>query len=191
MTAINQLLNKVEWHEERKTLRSLALSCDLEESVKWGKLCFSLNGNNIAIIYGLKGYCALGFFKGALLKDDDGVLIAPGAHSQAMRQLRFTGLKEIKDREDQIVRFLQKAIQAERDGLKVVFREKETLSYSDELQDRLDDDPEFAAAFDALTHGRKRGYLLHFSGAKQAKTRIARIDKARERVLAGKGITDR
>ncbi|HEY9092640.1 YdeI/OmpD-associated family protein [Parasphingorhabdus sp.] len=188
---IDKLLNKPIWQEERKKLRSLILDCGLDESVKWSKLCYSYQGSNAAIIYAMKNYCALGFFKGALLEDDKNILVKPGKHSQAMRQMRFSGLQEITDNENTIKAYIAKAIQAEKDGLEVDFDAKENLTYPDELVDILDGDPELAEAFDTLTPGRKRGYILHFTDAKQSKTRVARIEKSREKILKGKGYNER
>lgn len=188
---IDKILNKPIWQEERKRLRSLILDCGLDESVKWGKLCYSYHGSNAVIIYAMKNYCALGFFKGALLEDDKNILVKPGKHSQAMRQMRFSGLQEITDSENIIKAYIAKAIQAEKDGLEVDFDAKENLTYPDELVDILDGDPELAEAFDTLTPGRKRGYILHFTDAKQSKTRVARIEKSREKILKGKGYNER
>lgn len=188
---IEKLIRQESWREERLKLRSLALDCGLEESVKWGKLCYAFNGANVAIIFCLKNYCALGFFKGALLADENGLLVAPGKHSQAMRQLRFTSLQAIADSEDWIRACIRNAIQVERDGLEVAFEEKDNLSYPKELLDYLEEDPEFASAFDKLTPGRRRGYVLHYSQAKQSGTRTSRILRSRDHVLAGKGLTGR
>ena len=188
---VKKLLDQKNWQEERKKLRSLILDCDLQEAVKWGKLCYRFNDSNVVIIYGMKNYCALGFLKGSLLEDDDEVLVQPGKHSQAMRQLRFEGLEQIEDREAQIREYIGKAIQAEKDGLAVDFDEKDDLEYPDELQDALDDDSELAEAFEELTPGRQRGYVLHISDAKKSETRERRIEKARSKIMRGKGINER
>jgi uncharacterized protein YdeI (YjbR/CyaY-like superfamily) len=188
---VERLLAQSNWHEERKKLRSLILDCGLEENVKWGKLCYASEGSNVVIIFALKDYFALGFFKGALIDDERDILVRPGEHSQAMRQIRFAGLKDIVDSENMVRDYIGKAIQAEKDGLEVDFAEKDNLSYPDELQACLDDDQEFAAAFEALTPGRRRGYVLHISGAKTSATRMSLIEKARPRVLGGKGLNER
>lgn len=188
---VKHLLAQENWHEERKRLRALILGCGLEERVKWGKLCYAHNDANVAIIYGMKAYCAIGFFKGSLLEDEDEVLVQPGKHSQAMRQLRFRSIAEIEDRADLIIRFIKRAVQAEKDGLEVDFTEKDNLDYPAELQDALDDDPDLAQAFEGLTPGRQRGYVLHICDAKQAETRTRRIEKSRPRILQGKGINER
>lgn len=184
---VEDLLSKTDWQDERRKLRDILLDCGLEERVKWGKLCYAYKGSNVVIIYGMKNFCALGFFKGSLLEDEDCLLVQPGKHSQAMRRLHFGSLGEIEESEDTIRRFIDRAIQAEKAGLEVEFTEKEDLDYPDELLDALDDDPELAEAFEELTPGRQRGWLLHFSDAKKAETRKRRIRKARSKILRGKG----
>lgn len=188
---VKDLLNQKNWQDERRRLRDILLDCGLEERVKWGKLCYAWEDSNVAIIYGLKNSCAVGFFKGSLLEDEGGVLVQPGKHSQAMRRLHFESLDEIEDNEDMIRRFTQRAIQAEKDGLEVEFTEKNNLDYPDELLDALDDDPELTEAFNELTPGRQRGWVLHFSDAKQSETRARRIIKARSKIIAGKGWNER
>lgn len=188
---VEELLNQENWPDERRKLREILLDSGLEERVKWGKLCYAWDDSNVAIIYGMKNSCAVGFFKGSLLEDEDGVLVQPGKHSQAMRRLHFESLDEIKDSEDMIRRFTQRAIQAEKDGLEVEFTEKDNLDYPDELLDALDDDPELTEAFKELTPGRQRGWVLHVSDAKQSETRARRIKKARSKIIAGKGWNER
>lgn len=188
---VESLLNQKNWQDERRRLRDILLDCGLEERVKWGKLCYAWEDSNVAIIYGMKNSCAVGFFKGSLLEDEDGVLVQPGKHSQAMRRLHFESLEEIKFGEDTIRRFTLRAIQAEMDGLEVAFTEKDNLDYPDELQDALDDDPELVEAFEELTPGRQRGWVLHFSDTKQSETRARRVEKARSKIIAGKGWNER
>lgn len=188
---VENLLAETQWNDERRRLREIVLSCGLDEAVKWGKLCYAFEGRNVAIIFGLKSYCAIGFFKGALLSDDENILVSPGEYSQAMRQLRFSSLDEIADNETTIVRYVEEAIQIEKDGREIEFAEKDALSYPGELADAFADDPGFAAAFENLTPGRRRGYVIHFTGAKQPKTRISRIEKCKPKILAGKGLNDR
>ena len=188
---VESLLNQKNWQDERRRLRDILLDCGLEERVKWGKLCYAWEDSNVAIIYGMKNSCAVGFFKGSLLEDVDGVLVQPGKHSQAMRRLHFESLEEIEVGEDTIRRFTLRAILAEKDGLEVAFTEKDNLDYPDELQDALDDDPELAEAFEELTPGRQRGWVLHFSDAKQSETRARRVDKARSKIITGKGWNER
>ena len=188
---VKDLLNKAEWREERRRLRDILLDCGLEERVRWGKLCYAHRGGNVAIIYGMKDSCALGFFKGSLLEDEDGLLVRPGKHSQAMRRLHFGSLAEVEEGEDTIRRFVDRAVQAERDGLEVAFTETDELDYPSELWDALDGDPELAEAFEGLTPGRQRGWVLHVSGAKRPETRARRVDKARSKIIAGKGMNER
>lgn len=188
---VNALLNKTQWQEERKKLRAMLLDCQLTEDVKWGKLCYSFRETNVTMIYGMKAYCALGFFKGSLLKDPKGILVAPGEHSQAMRQVRFTQAQEIDALEATLKAYLHEAIDVEKAGLAVDFREKHELTYPEEFQLTLDGHPALKAAFEALTPGRQRGYILHFSGAKQSSTRVSRIEKCIPSILEGKGLNDR
>lgn len=189
--AVQDLLAKPAWHEERKMLRDIVLGCKLVEEVRWGKLCYTFEGNNVAIIYGLKSYCALGFLKGILLKDAKGLLHKPGENSQSARWFRFTALQEIQETEPILKTYIQEAIEVERSGAKVEFKAKRELVFAKELLGKFKDDPVFKAAFTALTPGRQRGYNLLFSEPKQSKTRIARIEKNRQRILDGKGRQDR
>ncbi|MCE8013219.1 YdeI/OmpD-associated family protein [Billgrantia desiderata] len=188
---VEALLSQPQWHDERKRLRAIALSCQLTESVKWGKLCYSAENGNVAMIFGMKDYCALGFFKGSLLKDPERILVAPGEHSQAMRQARFTQLSEIEAQSDVLEAYLLEAIALEKAGAKMDFNEKHELAYPAELQTALDGNAALKAAFEALTPGRQRGYILHFSGAKQSSTRASRIEKCMLDILAGKGLNGR
>lgn len=190
-TKIEDLLSKQEWQQERRALRSIILSCGLEEEVKWGKLCYSYQGENAVIIFGLKDYCAIGFFKGALFADGANILVAPGANSQAMRQIRFTSLDEISKSEELIKSYIAKAVQAAQDGLEVDFSAKNNLAYPDELKEALERDDAFAKAFADLTPGRQRGYVIHFADAKQAKTRAARVAKSKAKIMDGKGLNER
>lgn len=188
---VDALLSKARWQEERKKLRAILLACQLTEEVKWGKLCYTFQKNNVVMIYGLKEYCALGFFKGALLNDANGILVTPGEHSQAMRQIRFTSLREIGETEASLKSYIHEAIELEKAGLKVDFKEKRELEVPEEFQEKLDEIPALRTAFEALTPGRQRGYVLHFSGAKQSRTRVSRIEKCIPRICAGKGLNDR
>lgn len=190
-TKIQALIDKAQWREERKKLRALLLGSQLDESVKWGKLCYSLDGANVAVIFGMKHYCAIGFFKGSLIDDTRALLVSPGENSQAMRQMRFTTLADIDAQKDVIRNYIQRAIEVEKAGLQVDFKAKRELTAPEELQQQLDDDPALAEAFAALTPGRQRAYILHFSGAKQSKTRASRVEKCIPRILAGKGLNDR
>lgn len=185
--SVQELIDQPNWQQERRMLRSLALEGGLQEAVKWGKLCYQRDGANVAIIYGLKHYCALGFFKGALMPDDAGLLVAPGDHSQAMRQLRFTDLQSIVDSEQTIRAHIEQAIQIESDGLKVSFDEKADIAHPEELLEHFEADPEFRSAFERLTPGRKRAHILKYAQAKQSATRKSRIARSRDNVLAGRG----
>lgn len=188
---VEMLLAKEDWQLERRKLRSMILATGLSEAVKWGKLCYGFEGSNVAIIYGMKAYCAVGFFKGSLLKDEAGLLVSPGKHSQAMRQLRFRNLDGINDNAERISALIEQAIQVEKDGLKVAFDEKDNLDFPDELRDALEGDPELSEAFQKLTLGRQRGYVLHVSQARQPDTRTRRIAKFRSKVIEGKGLNNR
>lgn len=191
LSEVEALLAQTSWHDERRKLRAILLECGLSEGVKWGKLCYAHQGANIAIIYGLKTYCAIGFFKGVLLDDPDGLLVAPGQNSQSMRQFRFRNMADITGQVVRIHDFAAQAIAVEMSGRTVEFTQKDNLVLPEELVAEFDADPDFAAAFDTLTPGRQRGYVLQISQAKQSQTRLARVHKFRPRILAGKGLSDR
>ena len=180
-----------DWRAEKQRLRAILLDFPLTEELKWRQPCYTFQGANVVILGGFKQTCDLGFFKGSLLDNPHGLLIPPGPHSQASRQLRFTSVQEIEEKEPIIRATLQNAIEVERAGLKVDFREKSELVFADELLAKMEADPDFKTAFEALTPGRQRGYNLFFSAAKQSKTRAARIEKHAARILEGKGIHDR
>lgn len=179
-----------QWQEEYKLLRSLALGCDLTEELKWGKPCYTLNNSNVVLIHGFKEYCALLFHKGALLNDEQNLLIQQTENVQAARQLRFTSYDQIHDMQDDIKAYIKDAIRVEKAGLKVEMKKTAEYEIPEELQEKLNADSELEEAFYSLTPGRQRGYLLYFSQAKQAKTRIARIEKYTPHILAGKGFND-
>ncbi len=178
------------WQEEYQKLRTIVLDCGLTEELKWGVPCYTLNGSNVVLIHGFKEYCALLFHKGALLKDSEDILIQQTENVQAARQLRFTELEEILELEPIIKAYIHEAIEVEKAGLKVELKKTKEFDMPEEFQTALDEDPELKDAFKALTPGRQRGYLLHFSGAKQSKTRVSRIEKATPDILAGKGLND-
>jgi len=173
------------WRDEFYRLREIALSCGLTEEFKWGWPCYAHNKKNVVLIHGFKEYCALMFFNGALLKDPDHILIQQTENMQATRQIRFRNVSEIDAK--QVKAYIEAAIDVEKAGLKVVFKKTSDFKVVEEFQARLDADPALKAAFEALTPGRQRAWLLHFSTAKQAKTREARIDKAIPDIFAGKG----
>lgn len=179
-----------QWREETELLRQLALGCGLTEELKWGKPCYTFEGGNVAIIQGFKAYCALMFFKGALLKDPKGILQKPGANSQAAHQVRFTSAREITAQKAVLKAYLQEAIALEKAGLKVEFN-KEPEPTPAELQATLDRNPALKKAFAALTPGRQRSYILHISSAKQSATRVTRAEKCAAGILAGRGFNER
>ena len=179
------------WRHEMAALREVVLAAGLEESVKWGKPCYGAAGGNVAIIQPFKGFLALMFFKGALLADPEGVLRDQGENSQAAKRMEFAGVGEVRAQAAVIRAYLAEAVALERAGAKVDFAAKRALELTDELVDRLDADPELAAAWAGLTPGRQRSWVLHLAGAKQAATRASRVDKARPEILAGKGLGGR
>lgn len=184
------LKQEKQWSEETALLRRLALDCGLTEELKWGKPCYTFEGGNIAIIQGFKAYCALMFFKGALLKDPKGILQKPGANSQAAHQARFTRASEIVAAESTLKAYLQEAISLEKAGLKVAFKKSPEPTPA-ELQAALDRSPALKKAFAALTPGRQRSYILHISSAKQSATRATRAEKCAPGILAGRGFNER
>jgi uncharacterized protein YdeI (YjbR/CyaY-like superfamily) len=176
------------WHEEFRTLRAIMRDFDLSEEFKWGHPCYALDKTNIVLMHGFKEYCALLFFKGALMKDPSGILIQQTENVQAARQIRFTSADEIKRMANMLKSYIQEAIEVEKAGLKIEF--KKEFEIPEEFRSELDQHPDLKKAFEALTPGRQRAYFLHFSGAKQAKTRQARIEKYIPQILEGKGIDD-
>jgi len=188
---VDRLVAKVKsWRAEFEALRKVALGCGLAEQVKWGQPCYTLEGRNIVLIHGFKEYCALLFFKGALMKDPDSILIQQTENVQAGRQIRFTDLQEIIEQEAVLKAYIREAITVEQAGLKVPLKKTEEFAIPEEFQDELDENPALKAAFEALTPGRQRAYLLHFSAPKQSKTRTARIEKCVQLILAGRGLND-
>jgi len=178
------------WPEVVETLRKLILECQLTEELKWGKPCYSFQATNVLIIQEFKEYCALGFFKGALLQDPNGILKKPGENSQAMRQIRFTNVQDIVKMKAVLKAYIYEAIGVEKVGLKVTFKNHSELQFPEELQNKLDNDAAFKNAFESLTPGRQRAYHLFFSAPKQSATRVSRIEKYVPQILNGKGIND-
>jgi uncharacterized protein YdeI (YjbR/CyaY-like superfamily) len=178
------------WQDHCNRLRTLVLECALVEELKWGVPCYTADKRNVVIIHGFKDYCALLFFNGALLKDPEGILVQQTGNVQAGRQIRFTGIDEIDRLEPVLKAYIDEAIAAEKAGLKVSLKSTADFAVPEEFQARIEAMPELRTAFAALTPGRQRAYLLHFAGAKQAKTREARIDKCLARILDGKGLDD-
>lgn len=178
------------WQEEMEQLRIIALDCGLNEELKWGCPCYTLQKNNIVLIHAFKDYCAFLFFKGSLLKDSKNILIQQTENVQAARQIRFTGLKEIIKQTAILKTYIYEAIEVENAGLKVALKKTKEYSIPEEFKNKLDKDSTLKTAFYALTPGRQRGYLLYFSAAKQAKTREARVEKYSLQILKGKGLDD-
>lgn len=180
-----------QWKEEFRSLRTLALDSELEEELKWGHPCYCLKNKNVFLIHGFKEYCALLFHKGVLLKDPEGLLIQQTENVQSARQLRFTSLDEIKEKEKIIRSYIKEAIEVERSGKEVKMKKHSEYEMPEELTDKLESDAAFRDAWEELTPGRQRGYILHFSGAKQSSTRESRIEKAFPAILEGKGWNER
>jgi uncharacterized protein YdeI (YjbR/CyaY-like superfamily) len=178
------------WQREVNKLRTIVLGCQLTEELKWGCPCYTIEEGNIVLIHVFKEYCALLFFKGALLKDPRGILIQQTKNVQAARQIRFTNLREITGRETAVKAYIHEAIGVEKAGLKVKLKKTREFSVPEEFQTKLDELPALKTAFYALTPGRQRAYLLYFSAPKQSKTRESRIEKCKRKVLGGKGLTD-
>ncbi|WP_223559415.1 YdeI/OmpD-associated family protein [Chryseobacterium lathyri] len=179
-----------QWQKEFEKLRTIILDTGLEEDLKWGCPCYTYQGRNIVLIHGFKEYCALLFFKGSLLSDTQNILIQQTENVQAARQIRFTDLKEITDLEKVIRTYVYEAVEIEKSGIKVPMKKTREFEMPEEFQSKLDRSPELKEAFEALTPGRQRAYLLHFSSAKQSATREARIEKYIPHILTGKGIND-
>ena len=178
------------WREEMTALRSILLGCPLTEELKWGKPCYTIENSNVGIIQGFKEYCALLFPKGVLLKDPNGILIQQTENVQAARQLRFTSIREIVQLKTVVKAYLEDAISVEKAGLEVTYKKTSEFNIPEEFRSRLNEDLPLKKAFEALTQGRQRGYLLYFSGAKQSKTREARIEKCMHQILKGRGLND-
>ena len=174
-----------------KVLRETCLDCGLTEEFKWMHPCYTFQGKNIVLIHDFKEYCALLFHKGALLKDTDGILVQQTENVQSARQIRFTDLQEIIDLKSTIKAYIFEAIEVEKLGLEVQMKKTSEFKMPEEFKQALDNNSDLKSAFKALTPGRQRGYLLYFSQAKQAKTRVSRIEKYIQQILQGKGLNDR
>jgi len=179
-----------QWQKEYEKLRKIILDCGLIEELKWGCPCYTFENTNIVLIHGFKEYCALLFFKGALLNDPNGILIQQTKNVQSARQIRFTNAREIVKMEKILKAYVYEAIEAERAGLKVKLKKTSEFKIPEEFQKRLDKSTALKKAFDALTPGRQRAYIFYFSQAKQSKTREARVEKYLKQILNGKGIDD-
>ena len=184
------MARKKRWSAEYAALRQLCLASGLNEELRWGQACYDLSGGKVVLIHGFKNYCALLFMKGALLKDPKGILIQQTENVQAARQIRFASLADINKQRGAVKTYIREAIAVEKSGAKVQMRSAAQFEMPAEFLTRLDDDPELAEAFHALTPGRQKGYLLHFAGAKLSATRTARVEKQARRILKGLGLDD-
>ncbi len=189
---VDEFISKSQkWQGEFEKLRTIALDCLLTEELKWGNPCYTFQKSNIVIIQGFKEYCALMFFKGALLKDANHILIKMGKHTQAGRQIRFTNVQEIEEMEPILKAYIYEAIEVEKAGLEVKYKKTSDYKIPEEFQKKLDEIPALKRAFEALTPGRQRAYIIYFSQPKQSKTRESRVEKSVQQILAGKGLNDR
>jgi uncharacterized protein YdeI (YjbR/CyaY-like superfamily) len=188
---VDEFLSKAKkWKEEYETLRKIVLDCELTEDFKWMNPCYTFEKKNIVLIHGFKEYCALLFPKGALLQDSHGILIQQTENVQGARQIRFTNVQEIVEKEAILKAYIYEAIEVEKAGLKVKAKKPEELIIPEELQHKFDEIPALKAAFTTLTPGRQRAYILYFSAAKQSKTRESRVEKCIPNILNGKGLND-
>ena len=178
------------WQVEYRKLRNIVLDCGLTEDYKWMHPCYTYRKSNVVLIHGFKEYCALLFHKGALLKDAEGILIRQTENVQAARQIRFTGPQQIAEMESTLKAYIYEAIEVEKAGLKVPLKKTKEFAMPEEFRTKLDQNPTLKTAFEALTPGRQRGYLLYFSQAKQSKTRLARVEKYTPHILGGRGLED-
>ncbi|MGG2111159.1 YdeI family protein [Lysinibacillus pakistanensis] len=187
---VDEFISKAKkWQEEYRALRKIVHDCELTEEFKWMHPCYTLNNKNIVLIHGFKEYCALLFHKGTLLQDTHGILIQQTENVQAARQIRFTNVQEIVEKEAIIKDYVSQAIAIEKAGLEVALK-KDTETIPDELQQKFEEEPALKTAFAALTPGRQRAYILYFSQPKQSKTRVSRIEKYIQQILNGKGLND-
>lgn len=188
---VNWYFEKAEkWRDEITLLRQILLGCELVEELKWGCPCYARDGNNIVLIHTFKEYCAVLFFKGALLEDPRGLLVQQTRNVQSARQMRFTSVRDLAGREAALKAFVRQAIKIEQAGLKVEMKKTADFDMPAEFQARLAESAPLREAFAALTPGRQRAYLLFFSSAKRADTRMARIDKCAPKILEGLGLND-
>ncbi|MFJ8071109.1 YdeI family protein [Peribacillus sp. NPDC096447] len=188
---VDEFLSKAKkWKDEYETLRNIVLNCDLTEEFKWMHPCYTFEKKNIVLIHGFKEYCALLFHKGALLQDPHGILIQQTENVQGARQIRFTNVQEIVATETILKAYIHEAIEVEKAGLEVNFKKSEEFIIPEELQNKFDEIPALKTAFEGLTPGRQRAYILHFSQPKQSKTRESRVEKCMQKILNGKGLKD-
>ncbi|HHQ0291982.1 TPA: YdeI/OmpD-associated family protein [Listeria innocua] len=188
---VDSFLNKPStWQAEFKALREMAITFELEEEFKWGKPCYAINGSNVFLIHGFKNYCALLFMKGALLRVPDNILVQQTENVQAARQIRFTNLQEILDQKEILKKYIQNAIEVEKAGLEVALKPRAETPIPEELLVKFEELPALKTAFEALTPGRQKAYLLYFAAPKQSKTRVSRIEKYEATILDGLGLND-
>ena len=188
---VDEFLSKAKkWKEEYEKLRKIVLDCELTEEFKWMHPCYTFEKKNIVLIHGFKEYCALLFHKGALLKDAHGILIQQTENVQAARQIRFTNVQEIVEMETILKAYIYEAIEVEKAGLEVNFKKTTEFIIPEEFQNKFDEIPALKTAFEALTPGRQRAYILYFSEPKQSKTRESRVEKYMQQILDGKGLND-
>lgn len=188
---VDWYFNKAEkWQNEIRKLRTIILDCGLTEELKWGVPCYTFQKSNIVLIHVFKEYCAILFFKGALLNNPNGILIQQTENVQAARQVRFTNPGQIAEMEAILKAYIYEAIEVEKAGLKVDLKKTTEFTIPEEFKNKLDKMPALKTAFDALTPGRQRAYLLHFSAPKQSKTRESRVEKCMQQILNGKGLDD-
>ena len=178
------------WQQEFERLRVIILDCKLTEELKWGVPCYTFEEKNIVLIHGFKEYCALLFFKGALLSDSKNILVTQTENVQAARQIRFTNIQEIIELETVLEKYIYEAIEVEKSGLKVNYKKNTELQFPEEFKNKLEKIPKLKTAFEALTPGRQRAYNLFFSAPKQSKTRESRVEKYMKQILNGKGMDD-
>jgi uncharacterized protein YdeI (YjbR/CyaY-like superfamily) len=178
------------WQAELKALRRIMLDCGLTEEIKWSMPTYTFQGNNLLIVSAFKEYASINFFKGALLSDPEGILIQPTENTQATRIVKFTNVQEVIAFESVLKNYVFEAIEVEKAGLKVALKKITEFAIPEELQQKFDEIPTFKTTFEALTSGRQRGYLLHFSAPKQSKTRVSRIEQALPQIYKGKGMQD-
>ncbi|MHB1684378.1 MAG: YdeI/OmpD-associated family protein [Bacilli bacterium] len=184
------LVKDKKWKEEYEKLRNIVLDCELTEEFKWMHPCYTFEKKNIVLIHGFKEYCALLFHKGALLHDAHGILIHQTENVQAARQIRFTNVQEIVEMETILKAYIYEAIEVEKAGLEVNFKKNSEFIIPEELLNKFDEIPALKTAFDALTPGRQRAYILYFSEPKQSKTRESRVEKCMQQILNGKGLNE-
>lgn len=178
------------WQDEMEKLRMIVLDCQLKEELKWGVPCYTYQNSNVVLIHGFKEYCALLFFKGALLSDPDKILVRQTENVQAGRQIRFTQLSRIVELEPILKSYIFEAVEIQKAGLEVILKKPAEATVPAEFQKSMDEFPELKLAFERLTPGRQRAYLLYFSDPKQSKTRESRIEKSIPNILSGRGLNE-